>query len=341
MKKKTHCTECGAPLAVREMEGRVRHVCTRCGEVHYENPLPVASVLLPGPVHSVLLVKRKYEPHKGDWCMPIGFAELGESIEQAALRELKEESGVEGRIEQLLDASSYVSPMYGDVLIVTFEGAKIGGTEVPGDDAEDARYFKLDEMPVLPFEPQVRALAAWRRLHDEEWTIRKSMEAFVAGTRRGNVFASGMASDLLLDLLVQDPEAALSRWVQDVMTHPSTTGYRAWDKDELATRGRFVLTRFSDWLKGTLPAESLHAHFIRLGQARRKEGLAFHEVLSSFLLLKKHLWAIFVERGYRGRLLDTYRVLELDKRVAYFFDYAVYHAALGYGVGKEPAERCP
>jgi 8-oxo-dGTP diphosphatase len=326
------CGACAGPLESRRIDDHERLVCTRCGEVHYQNPLPVASVLVPGPgpVRSLLVVKRKFEPHRGSWCLPIGFAELSENIEQAALRELKEEAGIDARITGLLDASSYMSPMYGDVLIVTFEAAKVGGTERPGDDALEARYAPLDDLPDLPFEPQRRAVAAYIRLHHDEWIIKGSMDAFLAGTRRGNVFASGMASDLLLDVLKDDAERAVREWVADIMTHASTRHYHTWDSEELAERGRFVLERFADWLKGTLPADSLHSHFVELGANRRAEGYQLHEVISSFLLLKKHLWALFVERGYQGRVLDTYRILELDKRVAFFFDYAVYHAALGF-----------
>ncbi len=327
---KTHCTQCGGKLESRPIEGRERLVCSACGAVHYENPLPVASVLVPGPNHSVLLIKRNHEPYKGFWCMPVGFAEIGEDIQQAALRELREEAGIDGRIRQLLDASSYVSPMYGDVLIVTFEAEKTGGTEQGGDDADEARYFPIDSLPEIPFPPQMKAISNYLRLHEEEWTIRRSMEGFLASTRSGDVFASGMASDVLLDLLSHDPEPAVQRWVQDVTTHPSTLGYHGWDRQELVERARYVLARFAAWLKGTLPLETLRVHYVELGAKRSREGFVLHEVMSSFLLLKKHLWAFFVERGYQGRLLDTYRVLELDKRVSYFFDLLLYSVTLGF-----------
>ncbi|MBM4354266.1 MAG: NUDIX hydrolase [Deltaproteobacteria bacterium] len=328
--KKLFCPQCGSRLEVRELEGRERLACPACNNVLYENPLPVASVLVPGPDRSILLIKRNHEPFMGRWCMPVGFAEIGEDIEQAALRELREEAGIDGRIRQLLDASSYVSPLYGDVLIVTFEAEKAGGIEQAGDDADEARYFPLDGLPPIPFPPQTRAIAAYLRLHEEEWTIRKSMEGFLASTRSGELFSEGMASDLLLDMLALDPEPAVAGWVQDVTSHSSTLGYHGWDRHELQERARYVLSRFASWLKGALPADSLRAHYVELGARRAAEGFALHEVLSSFLLLKKHIWAVFVERGYRGKLLDTYRVLELDKRVAYFFDHVLYSVTLGF-----------
>ena len=51
----------------------------------------------------MLLVKRKHDPFKGLWCLPMGFAESGESIESAALRELEEEAGIQGKILGLVN----------------------------------------------------------------------------------------------------------------------------------------------------------------------------------------------------------------------------------------------
>ncbi len=65
--------------------------CPACETFFYENPLPVVSAILESDRH-VALVKRKNEPCKGEWCLPSGFAESGESIEDAALRELEEET---------------------------------------------------------------------------------------------------------------------------------------------------------------------------------------------------------------------------------------------------------
>ena len=87
------CRNCGARLATRAVEGRDREVCPVCGAVAYRNPLPVAAVVLLDGERRALLVKRKQEPQAGMWSLPGGFAELGETIDQAAVRELQEETG--------------------------------------------------------------------------------------------------------------------------------------------------------------------------------------------------------------------------------------------------------
>jgi 8-oxo-dGTP diphosphatase len=158
MKEKIFCNFCGSRLDKKILGGRERQVCASCGHVYYENPIPVASVILPNPAGELLLVRRAEEPAKGMWCFPIGFAECGETIEQAALRELKEESGVDGRVTALLDVCSDMTGMYGEVVVVTFQVEKIGGTEVAGDDACDVGYFPVASLPELAFSSQVRAL---------------------------------------------------------------------------------------------------------------------------------------------------------------------------------------
>src|SRR5687767_9958550 len=95
-----YCLRCGSRMIPREDHGRRRPTCPDCGFIFYRNPAPAAGVLLPGP-EGVLLVRRKYEPAAGAWCLPAGFMEYGESPEHCAVRELLEETGLRVRLTGL------------------------------------------------------------------------------------------------------------------------------------------------------------------------------------------------------------------------------------------------
>ncbi len=92
--KPDYCARCGQAVVTRVVCDRQRVVCPACETVFYENSLPVAASIVLNERREVLLVKRKREPHKGKWRLPMGFAEMGETIADAAVRELKEETGV-------------------------------------------------------------------------------------------------------------------------------------------------------------------------------------------------------------------------------------------------------
>ena len=90
-KKNSHCSFCGHPFGIKQPWPRV---CNRCGAVSYRNPLPVVVLLLPIDSDGVLVIRRGERPRKGQLALPGGFIEVGESWQQAAARELREETRV-------------------------------------------------------------------------------------------------------------------------------------------------------------------------------------------------------------------------------------------------------
>ncbi len=130
-------------------------MCPSCGTIHYENPSPAATVIgVQGD--QLLLVKRAVEPAVGQWCLPGGFMERGEVPEQTARRELHEETGLEAGALTFLDFCPYPSGPDG-VLVLAYHTAELKGQIVPGDDAAEARYFPLADLPPVAF-PCHRAL---------------------------------------------------------------------------------------------------------------------------------------------------------------------------------------
>ena len=88
-----YCSHCGEKVVFRVPEGDTlpRYLCEACGAIHYLNPRLVIGTL-PEWEDRILLCRRAIEPRRGFWTLPAGFMELGETAEQAAIRETLEEA---------------------------------------------------------------------------------------------------------------------------------------------------------------------------------------------------------------------------------------------------------
>lgn len=160
-KAKSFCHFCGSRLSKKFFEGRDRFYCDTCDSPIYENPVPATCVIATDKSGSVLLVKRNEEPKKGFWCLPGGFMEIGETPEDAALREFREETGLKGRIASLMGVLTHKSPRYGSILIVGFIVNELEGSIRPGDDASEAIFFSKDELPEIAFDSHVSFIRAF------------------------------------------------------------------------------------------------------------------------------------------------------------------------------------
>ena len=142
-----YCPICGKLLELGVMGGKERKFCPNCDFVDYKNPLPVA-VAITVKGKKFLLIKRGIAPRKGTWGSPSGFIEIGETPEEASLRELKEETGVSGQVVRLVGVGRIEDKeVYGDMLVVRYL-IKVGDEKItPGDEVEDIRFFDIVELP--------------------------------------------------------------------------------------------------------------------------------------------------------------------------------------------------
>jgi len=152
-----HCSACGGELVTRQLDGRPRAVCASCGTVSYVNPVPAAAVAVVEDGR-ILLVRRAVEPKKGLWSLPAGFLEIDETVQECAMRESKEETGLDVVLDRIVDAITvFDDPRYVCLLIV-FSGHVVGGQIAPGDDAAEVGVFSLDELPPIAFKSHVRVI---------------------------------------------------------------------------------------------------------------------------------------------------------------------------------------
>ncbi len=99
---------------------------------------------------SVLLIRRGTPPRQGEWSLPGGRIEPGERAVDAALRELREETGVEAEITGLIDVVDGLFPEAGrHYVLIDYAARWLSGEPVAGDDAAEARFVALDEVEAL------------------------------------------------------------------------------------------------------------------------------------------------------------------------------------------------
>ena len=152
MRTKKYCHFCAHPLIEKYAEGRKRLFCENCNEPLYENPIPAACVIVTDERKQVLLVKRSTEPEKGLWCLPGGFMELGETPQETALRELREETRLNGKIDRIVGTDSHSSASYGTITLICFLVKEFQGKPAPGDDASELAFFSPEKLPEIAFE---------------------------------------------------------------------------------------------------------------------------------------------------------------------------------------------
>ena len=108
----------------------------------------------------VVMVRRNMEPGIGRWTFPAGFVDRGESVEEAAVREMEEESGLKVRLNGLVGVYSKTGEA---IILVVYSGDVVRGTLAAGPEAQDAGLFDPRELPPLAFERDTAIMADWMR----------------------------------------------------------------------------------------------------------------------------------------------------------------------------------
>lgn len=332
-KKRLYCVYCGNTITRQDEDGILRDYCGVCDVFFYDNPLPVVSTILLED-RRILLVKRKFKPYKGMWCLPSGFAEVDESIEDAAMRELEEETGVKGKITSLVDVDSCSNYFYGDLIFLTFEAVQIGGRLAPGSDTVAVKYYPIEKMPRLAFDSNAKAVRTFIQNQSDYWAI---VDSFSAAVDKNHVPSrkTNLLSDRLVDVIRENEAVIINGWLNDVSMNRSTPTYQLFDQEQLRHRAHGVLSLFSTWAeefykdRGTRSVD-IRSYFIGFGKEKRREGFTLHEMLSALSLKRKHIWEFALSHGIAKKPLDIYMAFEFDRRMMIFFDRATFYSTIGY-----------
>jgi NAD+ diphosphatase len=138
-----HCGQCGCELAPNpDAGGHASMVCPSCGWRWYDPPVPVTLVLVTTDDGNVVYTrKNSFEPWR--WTVVAGFVERGERAEDAALREVREETGLDAEIVRFM--GTHFLPGRTEQLVIAFHARVTGGTPRPGDD--------VDQIDIAPPDP--------------------------------------------------------------------------------------------------------------------------------------------------------------------------------------------
>jgi ADP-ribose pyrophosphatase YjhB (NUDIX family) len=156
-----YCPRCGHALEDQEVFGRVRRFCPACDMIVFREHKVAAGVLVEHDGR-VLLVRRRMQPRRGMWTFPAGFVEFDEDPAEAAVRECREETGLEVRINGLLDLIAGREHERGADIVVVYCAQVVGGEPRADDDVDQVAFFGPDELPPLAFRATQIALDRWR-----------------------------------------------------------------------------------------------------------------------------------------------------------------------------------
>lgn len=146
-----------------QVAGRVREVCPACEFVLYRNPVPGAGVLVEMS-SGIVLVQRGQPPFVGWWALPSGYIEADESVEQAAIRECKEETGLDVELLELFGVGSFPEGAQQSGIVIFYRARPVGGELRAGDDAQDVGVFAPNGLPEeLAFRTHREVLERWVR----------------------------------------------------------------------------------------------------------------------------------------------------------------------------------
>jgi 8-oxo-dGTP diphosphatase len=127
--------------------------------------IPCAGAVIKDSQGRLLLIKRGHEPGAGLWSLPGGRIEPGETGQQAAVREVLEETGLHVECGRLLGTAELPGPGGSVIVVSDYAAVVTGGELAPADDADDARWVAAADLPTLPLTDGLAGyLSAWNAL---------------------------------------------------------------------------------------------------------------------------------------------------------------------------------
>ena len=288
------CPKCATRLEWRSTGDRPRPTCPACGFVFYLNPVVGAGALVETEGR-VVLVRRGVEPKVGYWSLPSGYVEADELAEEAAVREMEEETGLEIEIDDLLGVYSFGSEPQTGVLIL-YSAHCVGGELRAGDDAQEVRSFAPTDMPPddqIAFRTHLQALRDWRRARAivcRPATPADYEQVMDLSRRYDEV------GEVCLNYTTTSDRAVLSAWDRDQLVGVACVGHQPW-KHAANIDQVFVRPGYRRWGIATQLVGQAIAH----AQDRQLHTILAEAPIANPILL------VYLKAGFRvSGFIDAY-----------------------------------
>lgn len=158
-----YCQRCGGITELRLVEDQQRPVCTVCGAITYFDPKLAVAVVLERDGAILLGQRGEHTRAPGKWSFPAGFVERGEAVESAAIREVREETGVTIELGPLIGLYSHEGEA---VVLAVYAVSGFAGEPAANDDLDAIGWFTLDALPELAFDHDSIIVRDWKSWFD-------------------------------------------------------------------------------------------------------------------------------------------------------------------------------
>lgn len=157
------CSRCGFPLETREIEQRQRLFCSQCRHVYYEQ-LKVGAGAYIEQDRKLLLFQRTKAPFERCWNLPAGYVEVDESPEQAIVREVREEVGLQVRIADLAGVYFFDDDSRGNGILIVYRCVIVGGKLAESSESVQPTFFAHTDIPLdLAGGGHNQAISDWQK----------------------------------------------------------------------------------------------------------------------------------------------------------------------------------
>jgi 8-oxo-dGTP diphosphatase len=152
-----YCQFCGTHLVRKYDRSKMRSFCEACNVFKYVDPKVAVVAIVPSN-NTILLIRRAIEPHLGKWSLPSGYVDRGESIENALVREVFEETTICASPHRYLGVFSGKGPVVVHVYVATHKS----GTAKAAEEVSEIKWFELGKIPELPFPYDQEIMSAYK-----------------------------------------------------------------------------------------------------------------------------------------------------------------------------------